>query len=312
MRRRFLLLSLAAALVALTNASFAGTSTTRPAVPAVQSPVVTRDWLSPLISTASIIVVDTRPAPDYARGHIPSAINFDITQTQIVTADKAQHVASAEQVCQALGAAGIDPAATLVIYDAGEDYRRAAYLFMVLQAHGFPSAAVLDGGYDGWIAAGSANSTTPTCLNPAEFRAARCADHLVDKARVLRAIHDPGCLIVDARTPEEFRGLKSSTRRAGHIPGAVNFSSATNFDHIPGVGGLGCQFKSPDDLLEQYFAVPPDKKVIVYCNSGHKAAVDYLALRLLGRDAMIYDGSWLEWGSDPALPIETEATAELH
>ena len=41
------------------------------------------------------------------------------------------------------------------------------------------------------------------------------------------------------------------------------------------------------------------------CGSGVTASVLAFALHLLGRDAAVYDGSWAEWGADPATPKAT-------
>ena len=50
--------------------------------------------------------------------------------------------------------------------------------------------------------------------------------------------------------------------------------------------------------------------VVTTCGSGVTASVLLFALHLLGKqDAALYDGSWSEWGADPATPKETGAVA---
>ena len=47
------------------------------------------------------------------------------------------------------------------------------------------------------------------------------------------------------------------------------------------------------------------------CGSGTTAAVLAFSLHLVGVDSVaLYDGSWAEWGADPATPKETERRAE--
>ena len=67
-------------------------------------------------------------------------------------------------------------------------------------------------------------------------------------------------------------------------------------------------FRTPEELRAQFKAslgsVPTDH-VICYCGSGVTACHNLLALEHAGlQGAKLYAGSWSEWSSDPARPVE--------
>ena len=102
--------------------------------------------------------------------------------------------------------------------------------------------------------------------------------------------------LVDARAPERYRGeVEPVDPVAGHIPGAVNVPTEANL----AADGL---FRTPDELREVYAGLGGD--VAVYCGSGVTAAHNVLALYIAGRtNALLYEGSWSDWSSDPTRPI---------
>jgi thiosulfate/3-mercaptopyruvate sulfurtransferase len=63
------------------------------------------------------------------------------------------------------------------------------------------------------------------------------------------------------------------------------------------------------DALAAAFAdagVDMDKPMVTTCGSGMTASAVAFAAHLLGKDDVaVYDGSWTEWGADPATPKAT-------
>jgi thiosulfate/3-mercaptopyruvate sulfurtransferase len=65
----------------------------------------------------------------------------------------------------------------------------------------------------------------------------------------------------------------------------------------------------PLDRVRQHFeraGVLDRPRVITYCGGAIAASFDAFALALLGRrDVAVYDGSLVEWSSDPESPLDT-------
>ena len=111
------------------------------------------------------------------------------------------------------------------------------------------------------------------------------------------AIGDQTKVVLDARSPEEFRGEDVCAKYSGHIPGAVNIDWRENFTTTV--------LKDPATLQTLYTSkgVTQDKEVIAHCQTGQRSSVSYWTLRLLGYPKVgNYAGSWVEWGNDPTTP----------
>jgi thiosulfate/3-mercaptopyruvate sulfurtransferase len=191
----------------------------------------------------------------------------------------------------------------VVVYD---DYRQAfaGRLAWALRYHGHDAVRVLEGGWARWLAEGR-----PTTQEVPRFEAARFTPRVQPALRrtadqVERSLHDSGVLLIDARPPEQYEGAVIAATRSGHIPGARSVPYARLVDASGG-------FLPKDELAKVFAAagidvgaLPPE--VVVYCNGGVTCSVPLNALRILGRDDVaVFDGSWNEWGNDPARPVRT-------
>ena len=112
------------------------------------------------------------------------------------------------------------------------------------------------------------------------------------RPEIVAHLDDPGWVLVDARTPEEYE--------RGHIPGAVNINFLRNLSE----NGLPV-WRPADDLRAMYAAagVTPDKHVVPYCATGARSAVTDFTLRWLGYPSVaLYSASWQEWNANPDTP----------
>lgn len=195
-----------------------------------------------------------------------------------------------------LGRMGVEPGTLLVAYDSAGG-AIASRLWWMLRSIGHGRAAVLDGGFQAWVAAGHPTNDEEPVRPPTVYPAASAWTGTVDADDVAQGV-EFGATLIDARAPERFRGdHEPIDPRAGHIPGAIN-----RF-HGDTVGDDGLHRPLPE-LVELFAAV--GERPIVYCGSGVTACHDLLAMSLVGlHGARLYPGSWSDWSSDPQRPVAT-------
>lgn len=199
-----------------------------------------------------------------------------------------------------LGALGIDNATQVVAYDAsGGCY--AARLWWMMRWVGHARVAVLDGGWQAWEGGAHPVTTEKASVLPTTYTLRPRADLAVDTDYVQKHLGDAEIKIIDARSPDRFRGENETLDPvAGHIPGASNRFFKLNLNPEG-------RFKSADSLQREFAEVlgGRDPRAIVHqCGSGVTACHNLLAMEYAGlTDSRLFPGSWSEWVSDRSRPV---------
>ena len=241
----------------------------------------------------------------YEEAHIPGADFLDLQgEFSDATTRLRFMMPATAQLETAFGRHGLGADSRVVLYSIGTMMWATRFWWM-LRLLGFDQAAVLDGGFDKWMAEGQPTESGPARgYPPATFKAAPRPGFFVDKRAVLAASKERGTVIVNALGPQFHKGLDPSRYgRPGRVPGSVNVPAATL------VNAAGKDFTALVDAEAQFAAqgVTRDKRVICYCGGGISATIDLFLLHQLGHAALtLYDGSMGEWAKDPSLPIETD------
>ena len=240
----------------------------------------------------------------YVAAHIPRAVyaHLDRDLSGPKTGTNGRHpLPDPDALTRTFTRFGITSGVQVVAYDQ-DNGMFASRLWWMLRWLGHDAVAVLDGGFAKWTAEGRDTRSGTETRAAQTFIAAPRPDLLatVDQVAALRADHN--WRLVDARAPERFRGdVEPLDRVAGHIPGAVNHCYQTNLD-------AEGSFRSPEELrahMQATLGDHPADRIVCYCGSGVTACHNLLALEHAGlTGARLYAGSWSEWSSDPARPVE--------
>ena len=269
--------------------------------------VVTTEWLAGELGADDLSILDCSMfmaamardgAAEFAAAHIPGAQFLDLDAVSDKAHPSPHMLPPAAQFGAAMAALGIDRGNRIIVYD-NSPLRSAARGWFMLRHFGAEKVAILDGGLGKWLAEGRpVESGISVARHGARFEAAQRPD-VVDKAALLAGVDEP---VVDARPRPRFEGSEPDPRAGiatGHIPGARNLPLGELYNPDG-------TFKAPDQLRAAFAAagVDPNTPFIASCGSGVTANSIIVAARLAGGGdkARLYDGSWSEWGADPATP----------
>lgn len=278
--------------------------------------LVSVDDLAAHLNDAGWIVCDCRHdladteagRRSYRESHIAGArfVHLDSDLSAPKTGRNGRHpLPDPGRFARRLGELGVDNAKQVVAYDASGGYY-AARLWWMLRWLGHDAAAVLDGSWQAWVGAGYPVTAQLPHFMPVTFFPRLRPELALDAASVTAALGRPRPLLLDARSPDRYRGENESLDPvAGHIPGAANRFFKLNLDTVDG-------FKPPAALRQEFEAIlgaVPPSEVVHYCGSGVTACHNLLAMEIAGlTGSRLYAGSWSEWCGNPARPVERSAS----
>ena len=238
----------------------------------------------------------------YAEGHVPGAffLHLDRDLSSPLNGRNGRHpLPDPQRLVEKLGAAGVSAETQVVVYDDASGMI-AGRLWWLLRWFGHERVALLDGGMGQWLKAGRPLSQEVPKSSSAVFAVAQ-QDWVVSADEVLANLDQAELCVVDARSPDRFRGENETLDPVGgHIPGARNRFFRDNLD------ADGC-FREPAELRREFLGllagVDP-AQAVMQCGSGVTACHNLLAMEIAGlHGARLYAGSWSDWCSDPARPV---------
>ncbi|MEZ7911979.1 MAG: sulfurtransferase [Propionivibrio sp.] len=240
----------------------------------------------------------------YAENHLPGALflHLDDDLSGEKTGRNGRHpLPDFDAMRRTFGRCGITPETQVVVYDDAGGMV-AGRLWWMLRWLGHERVALLDGGFGQWVKEGRPLDPVVPIVAPVDFVGAPRDGWTVDAAEVLANLGNLERCVIDARGPDRFRGENETIDPVGgHIPGARNRFFGRNL----GEDGL---FRPADELRREFVelldGLPPEQ-AILQCGSGVSACLNLLAMERAGLPgAKLYPGSWSEWCSDPARPVE--------
>jgi len=257
--------------------------------------VVPLSWLKVHYNDPNLVIIDVRDADSYKQGHLKNAVNVPVFENLFY--GEMMRIPPLSKLRELFSQAGITDKSEILVYGDTNPIWSARF-YWISKVLGADNVGILKVSYGNWDKNQFPISTTNYQASYQNFTPKINNQFLKTKLDVLTSLKK--AYIIDGRPSSFYIGEKSHAKRYGHIANAINLPGSLTYD----TKGKDRSIKDFDHLKKIYKDLDPKKPVILYCEDGADAAMNFLVLQKLGYNASVYDGSWLEWGNDQHLPIE--------
>jgi len=251
-----------------------------------------KTFAAELKANKNMIVIDVQAADVYAKQHIQGAINIPHKSLYKEGPIEGQFKDAAE-LAVIFGKKGVSNTSKIVIYDDGSQ-KYNSRIWWVLKYLGASDVSLFHKEMSQMEAARIPMTTMAKTLPATTFEVAVNPEMNIEMATVKSLSGNPDAIILDNRERDEFDGMDKDKRSKGHLPGAVFM----NFKEVLTSTGA---YKTKEEIIAAVsrFGVTPDKQIVVYCQTGIKAAVVYIALKEIAgfSNVKLYAGAYAEWAS---------------
>lgn len=266
--------------------------------------LVEPEWVQKQVGKPGMMVIDTRPQPEYNSGHVPGAVSLNPENLRGMVGGVPSMLLPTDMLARQFSFLGLQ-LQDMVVVTYGEKLHDATLVMIALERLGHRHYALLHGGHARWVQKRGALSQELPSIEVSAYQPSGEDAFTISIDQVALAVQKKSAVILDVRLTETFTGKQQDEARGGHIPGALNHP----FTEDVLITGDVQMLKEIDELGKTYGELFPDKStpIIVHCRTGHQASQAYFVLKhLLGYTKVRwYDGGWTEWATRKEQPVIT-------
>ena len=263
---------------------------------------------SPFFGAGGSFVPQNEAIKEYENKHIPGAMFWDVDKHSDNDSPYPHMMSNSDYWTRMLWSFGIQNNDHIVVYDNSDIYS-SCRLWFSLKYFGHEKVSVLDGGMKKWL-----KENRPTDnkinqdlgkfssidkLNPTtKYSVKENSELIKNKLQIDENIKNQSFQTVDARSRDRFEG-KAEEPRPGLKRGCIIGSKNIPFQDC--IDSSSNTFKTKQELINVFKKndINTSKPIVFTCGSGMTACVLGMAYSLISdKNAVIYDGSWSEYGKE--------------
>jgi thiosulfate/3-mercaptopyruvate sulfurtransferase len=262
--------------------------------------IVDTSWLKQHIDDKNLVVIDTRKAEAYKKGHIKGAVNYpkkSYFQGKHGNIPKLPNTIGQMQTM--LQNAGVTTNSTIIFYSAGKknkDFADSASGIWNSWLYGIKNTALLNGGFAKWQYEKNSTTTKLPKITKSDLELDSYDKSIIASINdINEAIYDENIQITDARVSEFYVGKDKRKDLARH--GRIPTAKLTPMIRYTKDTGKYFEFITNDEakttLYNNGYGVELNKPLIIYCNTGHKARGLWFVAKFLinMKNVKVYDDS---------------------